>query len=182
MDEKYRRSLTAERLTTLIKKKYGSHGDRARTKEFIYDVNKIDNSILMNKNILSPILNGKKTLSDKHAEVFAEVLNVDAAYLKGFQEYPTIQEGINQLQTRLRTESDLSNEGLFSFLKLRDYQIKPGSYKKTEMPIVNSIRSIHAGIEIRKDEKKVNLSLSELNIFQNEIADYIELRLKYMMQ
>lgn len=130
MDEKGRRLLTSERLTSLIKEKYGSHGDHARTKEFIFDVNEKDKNIRMNKNLLSPILHGKKPLNDRNAAVFAEVLNVDVAYIKGFQDYPSKQDELNEQWAKFETlMNEASNDTIWgvkaidSLAKLNGYSI-----------------------------------------------------------
>ena len=83
----------------------------------------------------------------------------------------------------MQNESDLLMRGLAAFAKLCDYQISAASPVQTDpAPVGEVLKAIREGYTIRKDDQTVRLSLEEMNDFENEVCDFVELKLKHLFK
>lgn len=130
---------------------------------------------------LNPILNGKRTLSVEAAEKIADEFpgEVSAAWLLGLSEHKTVADHFTKVINEMNQEADLLFTGLSSFALLSGYEIiQPkigGNASLDEM-----FQEIHSGYVIKKGERSISLSCVDMNRFENEVNDFVELMLKHL--
>ena len=87
---------------------------------------------------------------------------------------------IDEIQ-KANEEAYLLHNGFSSFAKLSGFQIDFAPIVGNPS-IEENFRNMHEYCTITRDGKSVTLSMSELNDFENELCDYIQLRLFHMMK
>ncbi len=107
-------------------------------------------------------------------------------WLMGYTDYKNDADKFNAVISEMQTESDLLLRGLTAFAKLCDYEIRLTSPahnpEETYAPVEKWMKMIHDGYTIRKDDQTVQLSLEEMNAFENEVCDFVELKLKHLFK
>ena len=81
----------------------------------------------------------------------------------------------------IRHEGNLLYTGLCAFAELTDYEVTPPNLPNTGS-VENYLKEIKAGYRIMKDNQTVTLSLEEMNRFENEVCDFVELKLKHLFK
>ena len=81
----------------------------------------------------------------------------------------------------MNNEGDLLYTGLSAFALLNQFEITPPQTKGTGS-LENYLRNIKAGYKIAKGEQAVTLSIEEMNQFENEVCDFVELKLKHLFK
>lgn len=140
------------------------------------------------KEHLSYIVNGKRNLTDEAAEHIISKLSilpncsessVTLEWLLGYTNYKNSAEQFAQIINEVRSETELLHTGLCAFAKLNGYTISfPNFHGKGD--ISNVLKEIKEGCHICKDGKNLTLSIDELNRFENELNDFVELKLKHL--
>ena len=64
---------------------------------------------------------------------------------------------------------------------LTDYEVTPPNLTNTGS-FENYFKQMKAGYRITKDNQTVTLSLEEMNRFENEVCDFVELKLKHLFK
>lgn len=83
----------------------------------------------------------------------------------------------------MQDEAHLLFLGLNAFAKLCDYQISAASPVHTDpAPVEEVLKAIREGYTIRKENQTVRLSVEEMNAFENEVCDFVELKLKHLFK
>lgn len=109
-------------------------------------------------------------------------------WLLGLDDYKTeadrkraIAEQFSQTIDTMKYEGDLLYTGLCAFALLNQFEITPPQTKNTGS-IENYFRAVKAGYQIAKGEQFVSLSVEEMNRFENEVCDFVELKLKHLFK
>lgn len=132
---------------------------------------------------VSRIINLKTPLTEENArEIIKYFPEYRIEWLLGYDDYPTNKDLFLSMVNQTNEEGKLLDQGFFSYLKLYDYTVTEGEVDPSGDSLVDFIHNEHRGVTISRNGKKVTLRLHDLIDFQNEIGEYIELRLKHMMK
>lgn len=127
------------------------------------------------------IENGKRQMSAEYARLFGKVLGVQPSYLLGETDYETEIARLYGSIYDMRQEGNLLYTGLCAFAMLTDYKIV-----SPDLPKASSIKDyfakIKSGYKITKNNQTVTLSVEEMNRFENEICDFVELKLIHLFK
>ena len=131
---------------------------------------------------VSRILNLKSGLTEETARDIVKAFpGTRIEWLLGYDNYRTEADKFAAAVTDAQSEAALMESGLFALAAVAGFTVQP-----TEPQPDNSVRSIlnaiKTGVTFTRDGKSVSMSLAELNTFENELADYVALRLSYMMK
>lgn len=166
-------------LKTLIEREIKSRKERKEK----YSQTAFAKDIGHSQQNISEIINLKHGLTEETAHDIIRVFpDYRIEWLLGYDDYMTESDKLASLIKNMKEETNLMEKGLYCFLKLYGFSVAEADYKKIGDPVIDKIREVHSGITISRDGKKTTLSLTELRDFQNEIGEYIELRLKHMMK
>ena len=127
------------------------------------------------------IENGKRMMSAEYARLFGKVLGVQASYLLGESDYETEAARFYSAIDNMNKEGDLLYSGLCAFAMLTNYEITPPNLSNASS-IQDYFDELNNGYKIRKDNQTVVLSLGEMNRFENEICDFVELKLIHLFK
>lgn len=127
------------------------------------------------------IENGKRSMSAEYARLFGKVLGVQPSYLLGETDYETERARLYNEIYNVQQEGNLLYLGLSAFAKLTNYEITAPNFSNAGS-IENCIKEIKAGYKITKNNQTVILSLEEMNRFENEICDFVELKLVHLFK
>ena len=132
---------------------------------------------------LNSVLSGYRTITPEAAEKISNAFpgEVSAAWLLGYSEYKTVAHHFDAVIAQADKEAALLFNGLSSFALLSGYEIIPpkigGNSSLNEL-----FKEMRSGYIIKKEEKTVSLSLEEMNLFENEVNDFVELMLKHLFK
>lgn len=124
---------------------------------------------------------GDRAISLEYAALLSRVLDVRAEYLLGKDDF---KNALGQLQNaieEMNREGNLLYTGLVAFGELAGYSIKMADIYggKTLKEIFSEIKS---GCKISKGEETISLSLEEMNQFENEVLDFVELKFRHLFK
>jgi hypothetical protein len=109
------------------------------------------------------------------------------AWFLGYDDYPTYSE-LNEARrhtvaafTKAQHEGDLLFMGLWSFAELTGYKVIPPNLHG-ENSVEHVIETIKTGYQIERAGKVINLSLEEMNHFENMLCDMAESAFKYLFK
>ncbi|MBR3968599.1 MAG: helix-turn-helix transcriptional regulator [Clostridia bacterium] len=134
-----------------------------------------------NEKQVSYIENGTRQISAEYARLFGKVLGVQASYLLGETDYETEAARFYSAIDNMNKEGDLLYSGLCAFAMLTNYEITPPNLSNASS-IQDYFDELNNGYKIRKDNQTVVLSLGEMNRFENEICDFVELKLIHLFK
>lgn len=134
-----------------------------------------------NEKQIGYIENGKRMMSAEYARLFGKVLGVQASYLLGESDYETEAARFYSAIDNMNKEGDLLYSGLCAFAMLTNYEITPPNLSNASS-IQDYFDELNNGYKIRKDNQTVVLSLGEMNRFENEICDFVELKLIHLFK
>lgn len=134
------------------------------------------------KEHISYIVNGKRNLTAEAAETIANIFKpVQVEWLLGFSDFMTVGDQFVQVLEDSRQESSMLFTGLSAFATLAGYSISTA-----EMSGQKSLQEYFSVIKdyckISKGDKQVCMSLAEMNQFENEVFDFVELKLKHLFK
>ena len=101
-------------------------------------------------------------------------------YILGYDDYPTTADLLASVLDTAKQENDIMTSALFSLAKLSGFSIEPT--ERSDNSVESYLKAIKKAVTFSRDGKSVSFSLEDLNDFENEICDYIEMRLKRMMK
>ena len=121
----------------------------------------------------------KKRVGEETCKKIANAFGYPLKWVLGHSDYMTTAEEFFSVLNEAGEKARLLNTGFFSFTQLLGYkaEIFPISGN-----IEEAIGNIHRHCIISHEGKSKAFSLEELNEFENEICDYIEMRLKRIMK
>lgn len=134
-----------------------------------------------NEKQVSYIENGTRQISAEYARLFGKVLGVEPAYLLGESDYETVAAQFSSAIDKMNQEGNLLYTGLCAFAMLTDYHIEPPKLSETKS-LENYFTERKKGYRITKDKQTVTLSPEELNRFENEVCDFVELKLIHLFK
>jgi len=131
---------------------------------------------------VSRIVKQKTALTEETAhDIVSAFPKYRIEWLLGYDDYMTFSDQLTGVIRETNREAELLHTGFFSFAQLSGFKIDvapitgTGSLEKT-------FQNMKEYCTISRDGKSVTLSMAELNSFENELSDYIELRLRYMLK
>lgn len=132
------------------------------------------------KEHISYIVNGKRNLTADAAEAIANIFKtVSVEWLLGFSPYMNAAEHFVKALDDMDREASTLFTGFSAFATLAGYSISTEniSGKGTISEYFSSTKEY---CKISKGEKQVCLSLEEMNRFENEVYDFVELKIKHL--
>ena len=102
-------------------------------------------------------------------------------WLLGYDDYMTFSDQLTGVIRETNREAELLHTGFFSFAQLSGFKIDVAPFPGTGS-LEETFRNMKEYCTISRDGKSVTLSMADLNSFENELSDYIELRLRYMLK
>lgn len=115
------------------------------------------------------------------AYLFAQYFSVDVAWLMCETDYRTQSEKNRAVYSKAKNEGDLLYLGLWSFAELTGYKVIPPDLH-SENSVEHVIETIKTGYQIEHSGKVINLSLEEMNHFENMLCDMAESAFKYLFK
>ena len=134
-----------------------------------------------NEKQIGYIENGKRKLSAEYARLLGKVFGVQPAFLLCETDYETETARFHSVIDTMNHEGNLLYTGLCAFAMLTDYEVTPPNLTNTGS-IENYFKQMKAGYRITKDNQTVTLTLEEMNCFENEVCDFVELKLKHLFK
>lgn len=132
---------------------------------------------------ISQIIRGHKRLTESFAEALSrEYPDYSIEYLLGIREYKSESHLISELIRTEAKESKYLFTGLSAFATLTGYLIYPPQLETDCSDIAKAIMVEKRGYEIRKDGQTVELNFDDFRQFENEVCDFVELKLKHLLQ
>ncbi len=102
-------------------------------------------------------------------------------WLMGDSENKNIEEELDSVISNLSEENRLLLTGLQAFAKLSGYTIDPITEHSAD-PLIQLIHSLTSGYRISMGDNYIELSIIEMNIFQNEIYEEVKLRIEQLFR
>ncbi len=134
-----------------------------------------------NEKQIGYIESGKRKLSAEYARLFGKVLGVQPSFLLGETDFETETARFHSVIGTMKHEGNLLYTGLCAFAMLTDYEVTPPNLSNTGS-FENYFKQMKAGYRITKGNQTVTLSLEEMNRFENEVCDFVELKLKHLFK
>lgn len=138
---------------------------------------KVASSIHCHVKHYSSMENNHRKITRENAHALSLLFGVDEAFIMCESDCRTISERVSQAQN----EGDLLYLGLWSFAELTGYKVTPPDLRN-ENGIEAIVESIKTGYQIEHSGKVINLSLEEMNHFENMLCDMAESAFKYLFK
>ena len=136
---------------------------------------------------ISAMIKKNANVTETTAELVTDLFpQYSFEWLMGYTDFKNDSEKYGSVISEIQHESDLLYYGLTAFANLCDYQIEFAS--PAHMPEEKSasiekwLKMFRDGYIIRKDDKAVQLTIEEMNQFENEVCDFVELKLKHLFK
>lgn len=173
-----------DRVKELFKWWNALHPEQKKTQAELADTMSGRNGKGISAIALNAKLNNGRTLTEKDArEIAAYFPGSRFEFIMCYDDYMTDSEKFGAVISDMQDEAHLLLLGLNAFSKLCDYQISAASPVRTDpAPVGEVLKAIREGYTIRKDDRTVRLSLEEMNDFENEVCDFVELKLKHLFK
>ena len=137
------------------------------------------------KEHISYVVNGRRNLTEGAARAIIRLFpDIRIEWLMGYDEFKTIHEkNVTPLLQALEKADDESQKlttGVLSFLSLTNYKLR--LVEKDGNSVSDLLKQVHDFAIIEHESQQISLSISEFNNLENEILDYIQLRMKYLFR
>lgn len=134
---------------------------------------------------ISAMVQGKANVTETTAEIMVEKFpQYSVEWLLGFTDYKNNAEEFGMTVSQMQHEGYLLLKGLSSFAQIANYQIKSCSPVSTcgKIVIEDALKAVREGYIISHNNVSIQLSIEEMNIFENEVCDFVELQLKHLFK
>lgn len=134
---------------------------------------------------ISAMVQGKANVTETTAAIMAEKFpQYSVEWLLGFTDYKNNTEEFGITVSQMQHEGYLLLKGLSSFAQLANYQIKSCPPVSTHGKIVveDALKAVREGYIISHNHASIQLSIEEMNTFENEVFEFIELQLKHLFK
>ena len=132
---------------------------------------------------ISAMVQGKANVTETTAEIIVKRFpEYSIEWLLGFSDYKNNAEKFRAVISQAQHEGDLLLTGLSAFAQLANYQIDVTSPMKEIDTVEAALKMIGGGYTISHDGVSIKLSLEEMNAFENEVCDFVELQLKHLFK
>ena len=135
---------------------------------------------------ISEMINGKANVTDTTAEAVLKVYpHYRYEWLMGLDDFKTVGEQFSGAINEMNQEGEMLMRGLCSFANLSGFAISFTSsafqHGHTDS-IDNVMKWIRDGYTISRNGQTAQLSIEDFNDLEEEICDYVELRLDRIIQ
>ncbi len=132
---------------------------------------------------ISAITTGKKALPMKTAkEMISKFFpKVSLEWLMGETDYRNIYAKFQSQIEQCQYEGILLSTGLSAFGELAGYRIKYADIHDG-ISLEELLGEMKNGYKITKGEETISLSIDEMNQFENEVLDFVELKFKHLFK
>ncbi len=134
-----------------------------------------------NEKQIGYIENGNRKLSAEYARLLGKVFGVQPSFLLGETDFETETAHFQSVIDTMHHEGNLLYTGLCAFALLNQFEITPPKTRNTGS-LENYFRNVKAGYKIARGEQAISLSIEEMNRFENEVCDFVELKLKHLFK
>lgn len=134
----------------------------------------------ISQNTLSRICNGKHPLTQSIAQVIVDAFpEINLEWLMCIGEDMTESRRFSRIMAETNAEGQLLLAGTTAFASLAGYEITPPKIQDHQN-IEGLLGVLNAGYRISKGAQTISLSLGEMNRFENEVFDFVELKFKHL--
>lgn len=134
------------------------------------------------KEHISYIVNGRRNLTEDAAQAtIKQFPGTRIEWLMGYDDFKTEAASFHSVINTMKNESNLLYTGLCALGLLTGYEIIPPNLQNAGS-LDNFFKQMKAGYRIKNGNQAVDLSLDEMNRFENEICDFVELKLKHLFK
>ena len=135
---------------------------------------------------ISAMVQGKANVTQTTAEIIVDRFpQYSIEWLLGFPDFKNNAEKCRSIISQAQHEGDLLLSGLSAFAQLNDYQIKlcsPPVSAHGKIAVEDVLKAVRDGYTISHNHVSIQLSLEEMNAFENEVCDFVELQLKHLFK
>lgn len=124
---------------------------------------------------------GTRPISLEYAALLSKVLGVREEYLLGKDDHKNIIQQFQKMVDDVQLEGFLLYTGLSAYAELAGYTITapPLMEGRSFEEIFTDMKN---GYQISKDGKTIAMSMAEMNRFENEVFDFVELKFKHLFK
>ena len=131
---------------------------------------------------VSRIINLKTALTEETAhDIISAFPKYRIEWLLGYDDDMTDGDHFMSTIETGRKEAEILENALFGLARLSGFTIAP-TKTYPDRSVESIVSAIKTGLTFSRDGKSVSFSLAELNDFENEICDYVEMRLNRMLK
>ncbi len=136
--------------------------------------------IFLSQQTISKIINGKASLTMQTArEIIKNYPQYRIEWLMGDSKYKNPAQQMLNVVSEMNSEGELLLHGLLSFAEMTGYTIACNN------PISDTIEDFFQNMKemwtISCGNESVTLSIAEMNRFENEVCDFVGLKLKHLI-
>lgn len=130
---------------------------------------------------ISAMVQEKANVTDTTVEIIVKRFpQYSAEWLLGYSDYKNNSERFAAVVSQTQDECDLLLTGLYAFSKLADYKIESNLSTSEKVYVEDMLKAIRDTYTITHDGASIQLSIDEMNNFENEVLDLVELQLKHL--
>lgn len=145
--------------------------------------NQLSKETGISQQAISAMVQGKANVTETTAEIIVKRFpQYSIEWLLGFSDYKNSTEKNSAVISQAQHEGDLLLTGLSAFAQLAQYQIKVTSPMQKIGTVEETLNMLMDGYTISHDGASIKLSLEEMNVFENEAFDFVELQLKHLFK
>lgn len=132
---------------------------------------------------ISAMVQEKANVTDTTIEIIAKKFpRYSAEWLSGYSDYKNSAERFAAVISRSRNEGELLLMGLDTFAHLAGYQIELNMPHSDKISVDKALESVKTAYTLSHDGAVIRLSVDEMNAFENEVFDSVELQLKHLFK
>ena len=134
---------------------------------------------------ISAMVQKKANVTDTTIEILAKKFpQYSAEWLSGYSDYKNSAERFAAVISHSRDEGELLLMGLDAFAQLAGYHISvaPMQSVNGKIAIENAINAMGEAYTITHDDTSIQLSIDEMNFFENEVLDFITLQFAHLFK
>lgn len=158
-----------------------------RLKQFIRETGitqkQLSNETNISQQSISAMIQEKANVTELTAQIIAaKYPEYSVEWLLGFSDYKNATEKNLAVISRARHAGDLLFEGLNAFAELAGYHITLASPVQNKSTVEVALKMVRDGYKFSHNGISIQLSLEEMNAFENEVCDFVELQLKHLFK
>lgn len=165
---------------------------RAERLKIVIDDKKITQKHLseltgISQQAISAMVNGKTNVTETTARAVVDIFpEYRFEWLMGYIDDKNAAAQLERICNELNCEANLLFTGLAAFAKLNGYDVELTSpahgHDGTSASVEDYLRMIREGYTFKHASHSIQLSLEEMNQFENEICDIVGLSLKHLFK
>ena len=132
---------------------------------------------------ISAMVQGKANVTETTSAAIVRLFpEYSTEWLLGFSDYKNNKEKFRSVIARGQDESNLLLSGLIAFARLTEYKIDLTYPAKNMYTVEERLKIAREGYTISHNNASIRLSIDEMNAFENEVCDFVELQLKHLFK